>query len=689
MICTCLSWSNVQADIPIDPEATTQAEYDERYRIFFRTMMVDAYLETGRRSARWDNQAERGLIEAAQYWASRPWVRHGAWASRIVDDLSAAIEAGCDDPLVLYTHARLLTDDPRTSVTRREGNLMLLDLVAATDEQGYAPLRVWLVAKNAHQGSRRAYPAAPNTEALLIRAIEAAEAVLQSTESGHEQFIARWMDDWFGSLNLEELRIVHAELKGVEDVGPWLRETTLGALYIELAWGFRGGGWADEVTEGGWEGFHNCLALARKHLKKAWSHHRSRPEPAALMIKVSLGAPERDAVSEMRLWFERAVRAQFDYEAAYSSYEWGIRPRWHGSIEAIEAFGHECLETGRFDTIVPFRYIKSMRTVRDELVRRDPSYRWAYDARPETYERTRAVLEGYLNSPPYEFDREGLLLQLAGYATVAERHDEVIRVAGLLGELPNGVDPISGKHWVEVLGTSMTEAGPEKEELRRARLLLSSGRQSDAATIYTSLAVTAESKTMRAFYRKRVVTLDWYGQFMENLPVAVTPDEALTGWEPVQGSWSSDGERLIGDSRGGYLQVRMFGSYGDYWQLSGRAQVLEAPETHRRPLVVVGRWDGTPLGVIMDAHRKEVSVGELSSRRMLVRVPAVDDDFRFRIQFRKGQIHIWIDEELVVQNAWFSGYEETHDNRPGVGGYYWDQPARISFSDLELHRLMP
>ena len=78
-----------------------------------------------------------------------------------------------------------------------------------------------------------------------------------------------------------------------------------------------------------------------------------------------------------RLWFDRATSAQFDYNPAYENYLLQLLPHWGGSLKEIMAFGRACLETGRFDTLVPTFFFRAVESVCSEVddwrkVYRDP-----------------------------------------------------------------------------------------------------------------------------------------------------------------------------------------------------------------------------------------------------------------------------------------------------------------------------
>jgi hypothetical protein len=144
----------------------------------------------------------------------------------------------------------------------------------------------------------------------------------------------------------------------------WMVQTLAGSMEVKIAWKFRGSGSAPSVTEEGWEGFSKHLALARTALSEAWKLRPDMPFAASQMITVAVAVEEGET---MRLWFDRAVAAQYDYDGAYNSMLWGLLPRWGGTYARMLAFGVACARTGRFDTAVPAYLNTAARQIANEL----------------------------------------------------------------------------------------------------------------------------------------------------------------------------------------------------------------------------------------------------------------------------------------------------------------------------------
>jgi hypothetical protein len=218
---------------------------------------------------------------------------------------------------------------------------------------------------------------------------------------------------------------VCAILRASPKVPLWVTEYYDGKREIDEAWKARGKDFANAVQPEGWKGFDEHLALARTHLVKSWKLNPAFPRAAAAMIKVAMG--EETETEPMRTWFDRAVAAQLDYMPAYASMRWGLRPRWKGSVEAMTAFGEECLRTGRYDTAVPFEYVLAMKDVSGEL-----EDKGAIFANPKVNGKLLEALNGYLASPDHGLDRKYLRAMAAlvaykgGKLDVAKKHLEEI-----------------------------------------------------------------------------------------------------------------------------------------------------------------------------------------------------------------------------------------------------------------------
>jgi hypothetical protein len=211
-------------------------------------------------------------------------------------------------------------------------------------------------------------------------------------------------------------------------IGPefsWLANVLEGDSRINLAWRFRGSGFASTVTEDGWKNFSEQLAGARTNLVAAWTERPDLPLAPAQMVRVSMA--ESDS-REMRLWFDRAIAAQIDYPSAWSNMRWGLRPRWNGNVETMLAFGKRAVETGRFDTDVPRKFMDVISDAESDLELPVGDH---IIGRPEIWADVKRLYEGYIADGPTE-SRDGwrsayaIVSYLAGHYDVSRAQLQAI-----------------------------------------------------------------------------------------------------------------------------------------------------------------------------------------------------------------------------------------------------------------------
>jgi hypothetical protein len=190
----------------------------------------------------------------------------------------------------------------------------------------------------------------------------------------------------------------------------WLALSLDGEHEIAEAWAARGGGYAGTVSDQGWQGFNTHLAKARAALTNAWNLQPMWPLAPERMIYVSLGDSDID---EMRVWFDRTTTAQIDYNRAWTDFRWGLRPRWYGNQNSLLAIGVAAVNTGRFDTDVPRKYLDSIYDVESEIG--EPRGRHIF-GRPDIWPHLQKMYEGYIAASSPAEDRAGWR---TSYAVVA------------------------------------------------------------------------------------------------------------------------------------------------------------------------------------------------------------------------------------------------------------------------------
>ena len=209
--------------------------------------------------------------------------------------------------------------------------------------------------------------------AAMVRAL--------SDNKGISGPMADWMID--GDFHGEDMRCVFWTLRnnGVfgdagakvlekiekASVDEWLKVVVRIDVERDAAWKARGGGYANTVTEEGWEGYGNHGDACKAAFRRAMELH-DYPEPAYLFS--SLG-PFDDKI------FVAATSKQLDFDGFYGNFLWyNCYPRWCGSLAKMRAFAERCYETKRHDTMVPYMYAESMlRMARDSGEKQEDYFR--------------------------------------------------------------------------------------------------------------------------------------------------------------------------------------------------------------------------------------------------------------------------------------------------------------------------
>ncbi len=152
----------------------------------------------------------------------------------------------------------------------------------------------------------------------------------------------------------ETLDLVIAEQdRAFNEVDPQnpVKQELDGDYFINAAWCARGSGYANTVSDQGWDLFRHQLAAAATILEPLYDLYPKEVNICKAMMTVELGQGQgRD---RMELWFHRGIQADPDDYGLYKSKEWYLLPRWYGTVDDITAFGHECVAGGNWSSKIP------------------------------------------------------------------------------------------------------------------------------------------------------------------------------------------------------------------------------------------------------------------------------------------------------------------------------------------------
>ena len=124
--------------------------------------------------------------------------------------------------------------------------------------------------------------------------------------------------------------------KWLEETGSTHAMTVVGIREIHLAWDARGNGWANTVSEEGWEGMRQHLRQAHGYLEQAIQKNPANVVAMDAMMTVGLG--QRAEPKEMNRLYKAAQEVCPAYTEPYASLAYYLLPRWHGDAKTYATF---------------------------------------------------------------------------------------------------------------------------------------------------------------------------------------------------------------------------------------------------------------------------------------------------------------------------------------------------------------
>ncbi|MBR4190471.1 MAG: hypothetical protein IKQ55_10985 [Kiritimatiellae bacterium] len=211
---------------------------------------------------------------------------------------------------------------------------------------------------------------------------------------------------------------------------------------IRRAWKARGGGWASDVTDEGWQGFREHMAAGIAWAERAHALEPRWPEPYAYFIEQagsSCGSGRPESIYELA---RRCLECQIDYTYIIHRLRVFMRPRWGNGApaEAIRTL-RALVDIPRPDTIMPFKSLEILRWLTDDQTSR-PSDRRAYaragypvplDLDIRLWPAFRDMFERYLAAPEPGVPRPEVL---RAYLRTAARFRDPAPAFAALDRLP-------------------------------------------------------------------------------------------------------------------------------------------------------------------------------------------------------------------------------------------------------------
>lgn len=660
---------------------TTDAEFSTRAKEFRTRLWVQGYKNHGPHDQPWDADA-RQLIDAWIFETYGGDETNLPPAHEVSEKL--AKDKSVDDPLVLAAAGFV-------AVEKRDRIELLERAVKSFEKSDYPAYTKYLTTVNL----------AANTTNRTRRAELDQMSVKQFGEMFHdktimpadqesiaESLLNGWAENFF---KRNESQLYPIAKNAGKDFR-WLALILEGEYHIDAAWKSRGNGYANSVTEQGWKGFTDELALARKNLTEAWELHPEWPQAAVKMMHVALGDSD---ITEMRLWFDRAVTAQLDYAPAWQQMRWGLRPRWFGSHEAMIAFGSTCVNTRRFDTDVPRMFFDSISEVESESELEPGEHIYGQE---DVWPDLKKMYEGYIGAGS---NLKGWRSVYAVIAYYAGKYDVARAQFDALNWDP---DTTRFEGWSVDLSLLPLEiaarTGPAADSVNRAESRRSRDDIGAALKLYQELdgSTIADTRT-REFVKARLASLEAEQHLEKGEWINLQPkDDHDPNWVFLRGNAhvQPDGALEVESGPGGHLlysRVRV----GTQFEVRGEFEVVKMPNRAFQAGIVMGlpdlkghHWNS--LRIIRNgAKSHNVSFGhEFTSHHtsQQTKVNNERDSFEFRLEDSRGTATLNGNEVLRNVDQPMALHVRDDEYLLGLGAYNGAGTNVVRYRNVQVRRLL-
>jgi hypothetical protein len=340
---------------------------------------------------------------------------------------------------------------------------------------------------------------------------------------------------------------VAAEVMRTPSVKPWVRKWIEGQHCLQWAWNARGGGDASSVSHDEAAVFRHQSEKARRLLEDAWALYPEDPSPAVAMIYSGLSLENSEAPAHMRKWFEEVLQLQVDVPEASHNLLWGLRPRWFGSHQKMYEVGFACVDTGRFDSHLPWTLLQVYRDCASEW---DVPSAFFKEMDVHSCDSMRMVFNGAeaeaKRAPWRSVDRT----QAAVFEFKCGHNAEAQKWLDKLDSKPNSAVL---EEWGDVdaellLGkTAAFVKGDEAGKLRRAESAEQAFKADTACTLYRETLDAARDKVSevgRKYLESRTAVMEIEKNLESGSPTSLMPDATFLSWTRQGGGWKRSQDAL-------------------------------------------------------------------------------------------------------------------------------------------------
>lgn len=487
---------------------------------------------------------------------------------------------------------------------------------------------------------------------------------------------------------------VMEEVAKTASAKPWLKKWIEGEHCLKRAWEARGGGYSNTVSRGGSAVFHHESEKARRLFAEAWELKPETPEPAVSMIYASLSM-NQDAGGHMRQWFGEVLHLQVDVPKAAEHMLWGLRPRWHGSLEQMRDFGLACAETARHDSSLPWVLLQAHRDFSSEW---DVPAEYFKELSDGQYNSMAAVFDGAEAEPKRAAWRAVDRCHAAIFAFKCRRYDDAAKWLQKLDQKPS-LRVL--EEWGDIdapLLTGKTAAYVDAglgASLQKAEAAEKAFRASDAATHYQEALDEGGEKlqgTGRDYVEHRLAAMQIERDARAGEPASLVPENTkFRGWTQQGGGWELDGGAWLHRGRQALRTTACEARIGPNFTLEGEVEVTEPGEaTHfwfayGYPERGEGRW----IALRFNYDGKDVRALLSGGLGEALEQPKIDVQprFTFRLTSTPSGMSLLINDKPVFENVPAPpGYVKEQYSQIGIGAYTGSERTRVHIHRLTVKR---
>ncbi|SIN84083.1 hypothetical protein SAMN05444166_1214 [Singulisphaera sp. GP187] len=335
---------------PIPQDATALEKQRHDLLAWNRRTLQEAYDRVGKKDPRWDELARKTLDLAARTFSGE--VDPQVTFDDVYPAARAAVEAGCDDPMVAYLYARTSVgaNDPGPEEGLRRARAAAQGLAASR----YPAMRRAVALRFSGGMALSGENPGDSNRKEAQRDFDAALALLEesvASDEHNEIWEANWLNTLIELTRGYRTLDVPAEAAyervdaGLARVAgaKVLRLIYRGNFWFNYGWEARTQSFAPRVPAGGFDTLEKRLAVAQEAYQDAWKLQPTSGEVARRLLEIDKSVSGDRAT--MELWFERAMKLNGDDRTTcWSKLDW-LDPKWHGSAEDMLAFGRACRDT--------------------------------------------------------------------------------------------------------------------------------------------------------------------------------------------------------------------------------------------------------------------------------------------------------------------------------------------------------